>query len=254
MAGNELQVVKFLFDNIGKIKLNHLGIVKQIGAPSADGFQPVDSVGALTRISTEDARKKADVYINGKGVSIKQIGGSFSFNRLQRANLYDVYKLLGFKNIDRMLNQIDNEVIKFHKGLLDKRNRPWEDFFSREDFKSLLKFLMMDGSPNYGFSSHKAELILEAPALCYNSNDISVYTFDEYFSKYENKFKIAIRRQWVGQSSDSEHNRAVSLKNKEGNAPWVFNDVVGTPRSGWRTEVPVSERRTVYFLMIEKVR
>ena len=254
MAGNELQVVKFLFDNIGKIKLNHLGIVTQIGAPTSNGFQPVNTLDDLARISTEDARKKADVYINGVGVSIKQIGGSFSFNRLQRANLFDVYQLLGFNDIDRMLNQIDNEVLKFHRGLLDKRNRPWEDFFSKKDFKSLLKFLMMDGSPNYGFSAHKAELILEAPAICNTSDDISVYTFDEYFAKYENKFKIAIRRQWVGQSSDSEHKRAVSLKNKEGNAPWVFNDIVGTPRTGWRKEFPESERRTVYFLMIEKVR
>ena len=81
---------------------------------------------------------------------------------------------------------------------------------------------------------------------------ISLYTFGEYFERYKRDFKIAIRRQWIGQASDSEHGRALGLVKKPGNAPWVYEDIVGKPRSGWRSNFPKEAMRTVYFLMIEK--
>ena len=83
-------------------------------------------------------------------------------------------------------------------------------------------------------------------------SNIRVYTFEEYFEKYKEDLKVGIRRQWVGQSSDSEHGRALGLSQKLENAAWVFNDIVGTPRTGWRTNFPYDRRKTVYFLMIEK--
>ena len=67
------------------------------------------------------------------------------------------------------------------------------------------------------------------------------------------KFNIAFRRQWIGQSSKSEHRRAVSISKDLGNKPWVFNNVVGSPR-GWRKNYPENEKKTVYFLMIEKLK
>ena len=51
-----------------------------------------------------------------------------------------------------------------------------------------------------------------------------------YFEKYKNNLKIAIRRVWYGQASNSEHGRAKSLMNKEGNASWVINRVSGMPK------------------------
>ena len=111
---------------------------------------------------------------------------------------------------------------------------------------------MVQGSPNVGFSSHPAEFVLEAPASNPSQTNINVFTFYEYFEEYKDKIKIAIRRQWVGQDSRSEHGRAVGLAEKKENAPWVFNEAVGTPRSGWKRSIPASERKTVYFLMLEK--
>jgi hypothetical protein len=137
---------------------------------------------------------------------------------------------------------------------LEKRNRPWQDFFNENDFKALVKFLMVEGSPNIGFSSHAAEFILEAPAHSISESNINIFTFDEYFEEYKNSLKIAIRRQWIGQSSDSEHKRASGLIKKTENVPWIFNEAVGTPRDGWREGFPAKERKTVYFLMIEKER
>jgi len=254
MPGNELVICEFLLGNIKKVKLKHTGEIKTIGAPSSNqsGFTTITRFEEIDMISSEDAKKKADIYINSKGVSLKQTGSSFSYNRLQRANLYKLYSLLGFSDIDKKLLQIDTEVKKFHEGLLDKRNRPWQDFFSEDGFKTLLEFLMMKGSPGKGLSSNPASLILEAPANNISVDNISVYTFDEYFEKYMPKFKIAIRRQWVGQSSKSEHGRASGLVKKPGNAPWVFDNVIGEPSTGWRSDFPSEERKTVYFLMIEK--
>ena len=126
---------------------------------------------------------------------------------------------------------------------------------------------MLKGSPNLGISKHPAQYILEAPASDIDRDNLNLYSFDrergrgflaisnrgvdEYFNLYK-YLTIAIIRQWIGQSSNSEHNRALSLLKKKDNLPWVFNNVVGKPRTGWRNDFPKSERKTVYFLMIEK--
>jgi len=257
MPGNEKEITKFLVSNKDRISLGQLGIVNSVGAPnlSKEGCLEINNVRDVERcLSTEDSRKKADIYVNNHGVSIKQAGASFLYNRLQRANILEVFTLLGFSNPGFMLQRLDKEVSDFHKGNLKRRNRSWQDFFNEENFKALVKFLMVQGSPNVGFSSHPAEFVLEAPARDPSEANINVFTFDEYFEEYKNKIKIAIRRQWVGQDSKSEHGRAVGLAEKEDNAPWVFNETVGTPRSGWMSGFPASERKTVYFLMIEKER
>ena len=249
MAGNEIEVVQYLLRNQKSVHLRHIGQINEVKAPS--GFiltKPEDS----ERISTQDSRKKADVYINGKGVSIKQMGGSFAFNRLQRAELEKTLQLLEISNLNNIIKNLDTEVKKFHEGLLDSRNRKWSDFYSEDQFFILLEFLMMKGSPNEGFSRNQASLILEASKKIKSPDDIEVYNFNEYFDKYKAIFKIAIRRQWVGQKSESEHKRALGLSRKLGNAPWIFGDVKGEPSTGWRKEFPLKDRKTVYFLMIEK--
>lgn len=259
MAGNELKIIEFLLQNLGKLTLNHLGLVEEIGAPSTKGsYQIVNSMQELSLVSTEDSRKKADIYINGVGISLKQTGGSFSFNRLQRAGLLQVFSDLNFKEPEQNLDLLDKEVEKFHQGSLPKRNRPWETFFSEKDFKALLKFLMLKGSPNYGLTANPASYILQAPATNINQSNIDVFQFDEYFDKYKDKLKIAIRRQWVGQLSKSEHTRALGISKKPDNQPWVFDSVSGEPRvkddsgSKWRSEFPLDKRKTVHILFIEK--
>ncbi|MDP8934667.1 MAG: hypothetical protein M3N42_11125 [Cyanobacteriota bacterium] len=207
MAGNENAICEFLFSNLKCINVRHIGQLMEIGIPLSNrsGYYLAQSLDDILKIATMDSRKKADVYLNGKGVSIKQAGGSFAFNRLQRTNILEVYSNLELTNPQFTLAQLDKEIKKFHEGLLPNRNLPWQ-----------------------------------------------VYSFDEYFETYKENFQIAIRRQWVGQSSNSEHQRALGLSSKPENLPWVFNDVVGTPRLGWRDDVVEADRKTVYFLMIEK--
>jgi hypothetical protein len=259
MAGNEIEITRFLFNNLGTVTLKHLGIVTEVGAPTTKGcFSNVDSLAALELISTEDAVKKADIYINGHGVSLKQSGSSFSFNRMQRAELLELFKTAGLENSGAILEKIDKEIDDFHNGIIKKRNRPWENFFSEADFKRLIKFLMTEGSPNLGRSSHPAEFILEAPKSGISKENISVFTFNEYFETYKNSLFIALRRQWIGQSSNSEHNRATGLAKKEGNKKWVYDTISGEPRASattgkkWRDDFPENERKTVYIIFIEK--
>jgi hypothetical protein len=268
MPGNELEVCRFLLANRGHIELNHIGRVESIAAPMVESdsieerlrqrYLVLGFLEELSLISTSHAGKKADVYLNGRGVSIKQSGGSFAFNRLQRANLLEVYTSLGLGNPERIIDQIDQKVVQFHQGLLPSRNQPWQNFFSEADFKTLMSFLMLKGSPNLGISNHPAEFILEATQRVSSGDDLALYSFDEYFDRYKLKFEVAIRRQWIGQESDSEHRRAVTIARKPDNFPWVFDDIVGQPnphketQRRWREEIPVSDRKTVYFLMIEK--
>ena len=83
-------------------------------------------------------------------------------------------------------------------------------------------------------------------------------TFNEYFEGFKNNIFFAIRRQWVGQSSNNEHGRALGLTRKAGNAKWVYDDVKGLPRiskttnTRWREDVREENRKTVYMIFVEK--
>ena len=249
MPGNEIEVCNYLLKNLNLIKLRHLGKVSSIKAP---GYGEILSYKELNYVRTEDSKKKADIYINGIGISIKQSGGSFSFNRILRANIIDLFNYLEFNDIDKIAETIDSKVKEFHEDSLESRNIPWDVFFEEIQFKSLCDYLMMKGSPKI-VSEDPAELILEAPSNNISYENIKLYNFEEYFNTYKNKLKIALRRSWIGQNSKSEHGRAVSISRNSNNTPWVFDDVAGTPSSGWAPSFPEENRKTVYFLMIEKV-
>lgn len=252
MAGNEKKVIEYLFDNLGIIKLKHLGKIDRIGNPTKNKeIINVDNYEALKDIKTEAAQKKADIYLNDCGVSIKQSGGCFLYNRLQREGIISILDKFDIdsKNI---FDNFDKEIVSYHNGEKEDRNIKWDTYFSEEQFKILLKYLMMDGSP-YKVSEFPAQYILEAPKKIKNNEEISVFTFDEFFEKYRDKIVFSIRRQWIGQKSKSENNRALALSKKILNKPWVFDNIVGTP-SAWQDEIPEKDRKTVYFLMIEKLK
>ena len=259
MAGNEIEITKFLIQQTGKLNLKHVGLVKEITSPIKDGqYALINDIESLKFVSTEQAGKKADIYINGKGISLKQSGGSFPFNRLQRAELLNVFKYIKSRDPEEELKLIDKEVDDFHNGKFESRSRPWQNFFDEDDFRKLVKFLMMDGSPNLGISNFPADFILEAPEKAISESNISIYTFDEYFDWFKKNIYFAIRRQWIGQLSHSEHNRALSIAKKPGNKKWVYPTISGLPRKNkktnerWRSDIEENDRRTVYMIFIEK--
>ena len=251
VPGNEIQVCRLLVSQLGIATISPLGLLSILEIPGAGRVRESCD---CTRIRSSDAHKKADIIINSYGVSIKQTGASFSYNRIQRDKLISLLNHLSISNPDSVVKRIDNAVSDFHESKLQKRNQPWSTIFDESDFKTLLEFLMMKGSPSCLLSRFPADYILEAPPEPTDMSEINVLTFEDYYGNYREKFMIAIRRQWVGQASKSEHGRALGLASKLSNAPWVFEDVVGSPRTGWRRNWPVDQRRTVYFLMIEKIR
>lgn len=250
MPGNERLVVKYIIEHKNSLKLNHIGVINKIQNPSSDG-RLID-ISTVDSLRTEDSSKKADIYLNKKGVSIKQSGSSFLYNRLQRSEMLRVFQMLGFSNPASILKKMDDLINQFHNGHFESRDRHWSEAFDKDEFVQLLEYLMMKGSPNLGTSSHPAEFILTAPGANISASTIFVETFCEYFKKYSDVIYISLRRQWIGQLSNSEHQRALSLARKQGNAPWVYTNIVGSPRTGWRnnTEFPISNRRTVYMTFI----
>lgn len=255
MAGNELEVTRYLYENMG-VDLPIIGKVKELGYPvncGAGKYATIESEADINKVKTEGSNKKADIYINGIGVSIKQAPTSPLYNRLQRENIVDVFSAAGFSGIEEKVEELDNYVAKYQYGELDSRDISWRLVFKEADFANLLELLMMKYSPNLGFSEHPASVILEATTPLSSIDEICVYTFNDYFDAFNNRMVISLRRSWIGQRSNSEHSRAVGLARKEGNAPWVFDGAgaKGGPR-GWRAEVPESKRKTVYFLMVYK--
>jgi hypothetical protein len=248
MPGNEIAVCKFLVERLNRLNLPHIGTVTEVIIPGGLSLSRVED---CVLIHPDDAWKKADILLNGKGVSIKQKGATFSFNRLQRADLDSLFMRVQLADAKGAISRLDQVVNEFHAGRR-KRDVDWTEVFqNRSDFYKLLEHLMMQGSPSSGLSAYPAELILEAPAYNISEAELKVFTFEEYFQANSSRLKVSIRRQWMGQDS-CEHNRAVSIASNPGNAPWVFGGVAGRPRSGWKLDVPISERKTVYFLMISK--
>ena len=260
MPGNELLVAETLFDQINQLFLPHYGKLTQVGYPisSPGNFALFKSKRDITELNQHGSSKKADFYINGIGTSVKQSGSANLFNRLQRANLLKLFSDLGFDDPETIVAKLDEDVDKFHIGSPDirSRDRRWQDYFSESEFSPLLEYLMMKGSPNLGISEHPAELILLAPKEGISSRNIEVYNFDEYFEKHKDRIYVAIRRQWVGQISNSEHRRASGLATKSGNEPWVYKSISGQPnrhpKTGerWRKDVEITDRRTVYLLFL----
>lgn len=256
MAGNELETAKFLFENIDNVELEHLGVVKTLGVPIGDSIVDIKVASDLKLLKTQDAKKKADLFINGVGISLKQSGGCFLFNRVQRASIENVFKFAGLGDADSRLEALDQAVDNYHKGLLTTRCQPWQIFFNESDFKLFLEYLMMKGSPIHGVSNHQAEYILESPKNNISESNIITSKFDEFFEANKHSLYISIRPQWIGQISKSEHSRAVGIAKKPGNYEWVYDNVVGSPlpRNGkiWRDEIDVSDRKTVYMIYVEK--
>lgn len=259
-SGNEVATARFLLENLGKVSLAHLGVVESVGAPNPrGGWTPVKDAESLALVSTVDPSKKADIYINGRGASLKQQGASFPFNRLQRAEILDAFRTAGIAEPEAKLGRLDAQVDAFHNGLLPGRRIPWQGIFGEEEFQRLVRFLMMEGSPNLGRSSHPAEFIVESPATGISRENIRAFTFGEYFDSFRGRLCIGIRRQWIGQASDSEHSRAVGMAEKPGNAQWVYPSISGEPRpcrvtgKRWRDGFPEAGRRTVYMVFIEKI-
>lgn len=249
MPGNEKKIIEFLLQEKGSIRLPGLGLVTNIDNPTESGLrQPITDSDS---IESGNARKKADVYLNGTGVSIKQEGSSFLFNRLQRADLKRLFSLVGLDDVESSIKNFDQLIFDYHRGKIT-RNVHWSKLLNRAKFEKLLRYLMMQGSPNYGDSEHPAELILTGPKTNISAIKLKVVNFDDFLSAHEKRIHFTIRRQWLGQSSKSEHRRAKSLVSKPENVPWVFKDISGQPR-GWlpESEFPAFNRRTVYMVYIE---
>lgn len=254
MPGNEKQVVEFLISNKGSITLPNLGLLTSVKNPGSNGR--LIEVTSSEDVREDNSSKKADIFLNDRGVSIKQAGSSFLYNRLQRDNLTKLFRDMEFSDVEGALVRLDLLVKNYHDGVTPERDRPWKEAFAGKDFKALLRYLMMEGSPNNGNSDFPAELVLTAPTRNISLDNIKIYTFEEFFDLHEHQIYVTLRRQWVGQSSNSEHGRAVSISRKPGNKPWVFSEISGIPSSGWRSasEVPVQDRREVYMIFIQLIK
>jgi len=138
MAGNEANVITYLYSRLNLIKLQYIGLLASIEIPYGNVKVLITDESEIRNFFSDDSHKKADVFLNNKGVSIKQIGGSFAYNRLQRKGLLNVISSLGLEDSPDLLNSFDNEVLKFHRGELESRDRDWSEFLSESDFKSIL--------------------------------------------------------------------------------------------------------------------
>lgn len=224
--GGEEKVIQWLQQNRG-IWLPHIGTVRS-----------VESLGEVY-----DSTKKADISINGIYVSLKNVEGSILINRLDRDAIINHYRF------DPAIYDIKIQL--HHEGKIHQ-NFSWKDVMDSKSFFAFLQTNMMSMSPKQGQSKQPAELILTHPAEVKHALDINVYTYNEFFKLFSDRWiDMRIKRCWFGQVSKSEHSRARRLAANPENEPWVFADVKGKPRSGWRSEIAPDERKTCYNMNVE---
>ncbi len=259
MRGNEKETIKFILENKKHINLKYIGKIKTIQIPHQDKKIEVTNDN-LDDFYSDDAYKKADIYLNDKGISLKQEGGNFAFNRLQRQYLLNLFeKILKIKDARKIISKIDSKIKIFHNqkdNEGDNRNFSPLDVMTKEQFNAVLKYLMLEGSQKKK-SKFTAEYILVSKNKIYSSKDLKIFNFEEYLNENSLVHNFARRRSWYGQSSDTEHRRAKGLLKTKENEQWCFSDVSGLPdlhektNKRWRDEIPEAERKTCYYLMIE---
>lgn len=162
MPGNEKQTIKFILNHKKDLNLKYIGKIQTIKIPYKNEKIEVTCEN-LKKFYSDDAKKKADIYLNDKGISLKQEGGSFAFNRLQRKYLLNLFKeILKFKDAQNIIDKLDNKIKTFHhqkNAEEEKRNFSPIDVMSQEQFNTVLKYLMLMGSQKEQ-SKFPAEYIL----------------------------------------------------------------------------------------------
>lgn len=258
MPGQENEVIKYVFNNRKKIKLNHLSKISSIKIPKKKELIKINKLKDLKNNSSSDSSKKADVFFNDIGISIKEKGGN-PYNKLYRKDLSfmkdfiknDVKYEQVIKNLEKKLNEIHSNNLK--------RDVFWKDVIEEKNFKPILKYLMMDGKP-FKKNDFPAKFILIHDQNIASNKNLTLLSFDEYFDSYKDKINFAFRRVWYGMTSD-EHKRAKNIcyqhTDSEG---WCFNTITGEPRkrkdgkSIWRSDIIESDRRTAYYLNISCIK
>lgn len=248
MPGNEDHVISYLVEssvNDSTYELPYLGILNSVSMPFKNEQLQIRTQEALLNYSSNDSNKKADVYINNVGISIKE-SVSPLYNKMQRKHVPALLNSL-LKDAERseeILNKLDLEICKVNQGAV--RDLNWRYFFSETEFKLVLEFLMMKGNASLKISHHPAKYILVAPQRIRTFKDIKIYSFDEYFENYKDTIVLAARRIWTGSISKSENRRAFGMMRTPLNSNWVFDNISGKPRK-WDPSYPVKDRREIFY-------
>lgn len=252
MPGNEETVIKCLVNSLQndkKIKLPVIGNLNEVSMPIKDGKKIISQTSELINFSSNDRHKKADVYLNNFGISLKEESAPL-YNKIQRKHLMDLVNYLFPSKsnfISDLLAKLDYEIEKVNKG--SNRDIQWHKIFSEDDFFIFLEFLMMKGYADTKVSSHQADFILIAPKKMSleNLDKIKIFSYKDYFEAYKNKIVIAARRIWLGQKSKSENQRALGMSKHPDNQKWIFKNISGNP-SSWDTSFPSQNRREIFYL------
>ena len=254
MPGNENHVIKFLFDNKNYLKINHINKVKSIKIPKKGKLIEIKNLKDIEKNSSSDSSKKADIYLNDIGISIKEVNGN-PYNKLYRKDLNFINTFVKDDKITNdIIDKIENRLKLIHRNDL-KRDVVWKDLIDKKYFKPLLEYLMLFGKP-FKKNEFPAKYILVCKKKVFSNEDLKLLTFNEYFDLYENRLSFAFRRVWYGMTSD-EHRRAKNICFEHKNSSnWCFKTIIGKPRkrkdgkSIWRSDISSSERRTAYYINI----
>lgn len=253
MPGNEKEVIEFIVNNRSQLNLPIIGAINKIEIPRGNRLEEITNIKQLYNFYSDDAHKKADVFINDKGISIKQKGGNVAYNKIQRKTLINFFNnfFQNKKSLD-ILHKLDKKIIDCHKGRI-LRDVDSIDIMNENEFKKILEFLMLKGSTTMT-SSFPAELILIANTIPKSEEDIEISNFNKYYNSHKHNLVFALRRCWYGQIS-SEHVRANSIMSVKQNKPWCFDTVSGQPRMNddgnqWRKDIVPQDRKTVFYINI----
>ena len=254
MPGIENEVIKYVFNNKKRIKFKHLKKINSIKIPKKGKLIEINNLDNLKDSSSSDSSKKADIFFNDIGISIKEKSGN-PFNKLYRKDFNFMNSFIKNDNaVKQIINNLENKLNKVHSND-SKRDVFWEDIIEEKYFKPILKYLMMEGKP-FKKNNFPAKFLLIHDNVIKSEKNLSLLSFDEYFDDYKDKITFAFRRVWFGMTS-SEHDRANNICYQHPDSErWCFNTITGEPRkrkdgkSIWRSDINPSERRTAYYLNI----
>lgn len=244
--------IKGLIKSGEDVHLPYLGTINNVSLMTSRA----DSYSLFSKHRNNNLYKNI-IQINSNSVIALKKSEELCFGSLLFGDLVDVVYDLHENNNKIMF--IKSLVDGHHcSGVVKDLDVAFENIFSIDELKLIINRVIDKETEELDWCIDDI-FFLEYPREGLNKTNINVYTLLEYINSYKDKIFITIERVWVGQCDGYGNNLANKIAEDPANLEWAYSDIYAQPPPSrncgfarWRSNIPLVERKAIYFLSILK--